>query len=1421
MKKALAFGSRAQILMLLVGASTQAQTIGPVVISPTSTPAGIAATVVVTAKITDTSVIGSTVNLQRLDAQGRVLAVIGEMRDDGKNGDSVANDRTFTIRFSVYEEKPGALTFRSSAGVQGSLLRINSTLLRFDVTGAFPTGVSITQPANLAFVNTSPITIAGTAGDPTATVRVNGIQATKNGNAFQTTVPLQEGNNTITAVATNSNASTSSASIQVTLDTTPPHVIVESPANGFTTTEAVLTFTGIVNDIVVGTVNSLQAQVTVKGLNAVVANRTFTAANVPLALGLNKIPVIARDQTGNSATTTIDVTRQAITQPFIKLISGNNQSGLVGSPVPLPLIVQLLNGAVPVPNTPVTFKITENDGFLQPGVGKPQTIVVNTDAQGRAQGLLTLGNRSGAGNNSVEVYSGNFQGTALFIASGNPKPAAKINVDSGNSQFGAVNQPLVLPFVAVVTDQGNNRLAGVAVTFAVKQGGGTINGLASQQTITDGDGRALAILTLGSQPGQDNNLVEATFTGNPGFPAAFSASGKTPGNPNQTSISGVVLDNSNNPIPNVTMRVYQTNQGNNNNQHLQVGTPVPTDVKGLFKILPAPVGFYKLMADGTTATQNGKLYPTLEYDLVTVAGQDNTVGSPIYLPELDPLAKVCVNATTGGVLKVSTSPGFSLTILPGAATFPGGSKTGCVSVTPVNPDKVPMVPGFGQQPRYVVTIQPVGTMFNPPAAITIPNMDGLSPNAKTEMYSYDHDLAAFVAIGSATVSPDGSIIASDPGVGVLKAGWHCGGDPSVPGSGQPVKVRITSPTPPPAAVAKDKTMVVVSAGEPMPGEYQWTMADATIAKIEGSAKNASVTIKGLKLGKTTLTVRFTCDSTDANGVHPFAEASIEVVVPKIESITIEAIDSALNANPNTGGGRRIYPDKQTPTDATNRKKVRIVAKIDPPVKDVRVFFKSFDVDDPSDNAAPVDANADAGDDNRGAPKVGTLSAPSGTTDAAGVVKVEFEVTLQPGDNFKIAAAVDQPYLNGLTVDKLALKDAAGIVLPTDNAKGTELLTVWRRLHVEVDSMATPPVPPSGQANTIARIVKSIDGNGTVATKITTTVNIPAKSDTDGDGTDDTDDNSVVLAGGKGRFENGSVRVGAAPGTTTASLDGNGADFIQKTAGITIPFNASKVPLAPVTGNVIELTGTVFNLKVTGGALVAGLVGGGITVGGANMTISAVDVVNSTVTVAALVDIPLQIHDDDDDTVLPHNPSTTYMSDSDTALDNVYAAAYIRPVYDGGGNVANNNQTVPFIRNTESSKVYNWASGVNNANDFWVAYVIGAFQDSYNKHLADKDPNTEGGTGGSTDGAKGGSLMYMETIRERGATAAGGAAALERRVVAHEVGHALHLDHGDGVDAPNTNGVMNTSLEDGPTGASFKFITRHLSELRGMAKPKNP
>jgi hypothetical protein len=168
--------------------------------------------------------------------------------------------------------------------------------------------------------------------------------------------------------------------------------------------------------------------------------------------------------------------------------------------------------------------------------------------------------------------------------------------------------------------------------------------------------------------------------------------------------------------------------------------------------------------------------------MTTVAGQENRLDMPIYLLPLDLDNGLSVDEQTGGTLRLPDFPGFALDIAPGSVTFPGGAKAGLVSVTVVHSDRVPMVPNFGQQPRFIVTIQPAGARFDPPARLTLPNVEGLSPGSVAEMYSFDHDLGYFVSIGPATVSEDGSVLQSDDGVGILEAGWHCGGNPTVVGT---------------------------------------------------------------------------------------------------------------------------------------------------------------------------------------------------------------------------------------------------------------------------------------------------------------------------------------------------------------------------------------------------------------------------------------------------------------------------------------------------------------------------------------------------------------------------------------------------------------------------------------------------------------
>jgi hypothetical protein len=143
---------------------------------------------------------------------------------------------------------------------------------------------------------------------------------------------------------------------------------------------------------------------------------------------------------------------------------------------------------------------------------------------------------------------------------------------------------------------------------------------------------------------------------------------------------------------------------------------------------------------------------------------------------------LAVSATEGGVLEMAELPGFALEIAPGSVTFPGGGQEGLISATVVHSDKIPMLPEFSQQPRFVVTIQPSGARFDPPARLRLPNVDGLAPGAVTDLYSFDHDLGRFFSIGPGQVSEDGSSVVALPGFGILVAGWHCGGNPGPSGT---------------------------------------------------------------------------------------------------------------------------------------------------------------------------------------------------------------------------------------------------------------------------------------------------------------------------------------------------------------------------------------------------------------------------------------------------------------------------------------------------------------------------------------------------------------------------------------------------------------------------------------------------------------
>jgi hypothetical protein len=200
---------------------------------------------------------------------------------------------------------------------------------------------------------------------------------------------------------------------------------------------------------------------------------------------------------------------------------------------------------------------------------------------------------------------------------------------------------------------------------------------------------------------------------------------------------------------------------------------------------------------------------------------------------------------------------------------------------------------------------------------------------------------------------------------------------------------------------------------------------------------------------------------------PDPTATPEPATPEVVEVWFEEFDEA---NPplfdndslsgvlgGIGGGLGIFPDKLYPSsDGLDEKKVLVCARVDPPYGLVRVHFRSFDVDDPSDDSL-ID-NPNLTEDNRGTPHSGNLEASSKLTDNDGIARVAFTVTLQPGDNFRVVAHIFQDYLDEITVvqpdDEGRLHDGSGANVP--DSYQTEMLTVWRRLHVELDSMGEIP-----------------------------------------------------------------------------------------------------------------------------------------------------------------------------------------------------------------------------------------------------------------------------------------------------------------------------------------------------------------------------
>lgn len=518
--------------------------------------------------------------------------------------------------------------------------------------------------------------------------------------------------------------------------------------------------------------------------------------------------------------------------------------------------------------------------------------------------------------------------------------------------------------------------------------------------------------------------------------------------------------------------------------------------------------------------------------------------------------------------------------------------------------------------------------------------------------------------------------------------------------------------------------------------------------------------------------------------------------PKITSVAFERIqtdDLPIDVNPNTGGGLRLFPDDKIPNDPVDRRKIRVRAKLSAANGGVPIYFRSYDLDDPFTDALPIDPNNNSGNDNNGNvdgtpdTRAGQFTVLNGTgcdvsplgfscpTNSAGEAVAEFTTTMQPGDNFAVAASADSGYLSNVTIDGTNLKDAANAQIPVTTAADNfcqnstikacraEMLTVWRRLHIEVDSMG------------------DVTGN-----KIGATIPVGKKYAKSGNLILDIRADDALE---ENRFENGGVLING----YTYPIVGN---------------SVSSPPVPPAT----KYTATVTIKNRFGNP--------------------QLNLPNDQI--ITLYDDD-DFNDDDIDANGVRNPDGDIGEDvrepdislltvgSDDPNTNIFANAYTRPVRLQG--ISDSRDNSVFQLNTVSTDASDirplfadWDSSSTNVSaKFWSIYLLGAYQHILSR---DNDPEIELATYGivdeitgvTGDGEGSGALIYVELHRPSeilGYDPAPTNVSSMAVTVAHEVGHLFSCEHGDG-----------DLMGDTPAGrpVSNKLSPKMLNKIRRISHP---
>jgi hypothetical protein len=449
--------------------------------------------------------------------------------------------------------------------------------------------------------------------------------------------------------------------------------------------------------------------------------------------------------------------------------------------------------------------------------------------------------------------------------------------------------------------------------------------------------------------------------------------------------------------------------------------------------------------------------------------------------------------------------------------------------------------------------------------------------------------------------------------------------------------------------------------------------------------------------------------------------------------------------------------------------LRIRLSVVPP-EPVTLYIRSFDVDDPSSRNWPVDPNDkrssgiypgtqvygpgneltfDRHEDNRGAVNGKKAGHFLDDADGDGTISITFDGALQAeklfrtstfaGDNYRAAAAFGLDMLKTLVNEdrkRHGLKIVhpmakGGKEIPFSHQFTSPVLTVWRLLHIEFDSMENV----NDDDNKLTGLFTGFEGTRATQARAIKGTSVTLK-DTPADNLNPASLDLEYGSSWKGRFEDGRLYVGRQWGNEIKIRGNRGheAVFSQASTLLPVPFSIYLPSGDSISGEVTEIirpnpnSDYVYELAVQQGSLSAAAAGYLLRAGlGQPVPLSWVNAAAGQAASPSL-SILFDLWDDDAqaaDHLLPYD----FVADPEGLKADLAAfhGAYVEPV----DYMNNGRSLVPFTPNlndfTSSNDIYILYSDsrpleFSHHQKIWITYIVTAFQSGVWRK--DADPNNE-------------------------------------------------------------------------------------------------